>query len=301
VTAIAVDGLRKTYGTFEAVRGVSFSVPEGEVFSLLGPNGAGKTTTMEILEGYRPRTAGVVNVLGLDPAHEADALRRRVGIVLQEASIEPYLSVREVLTRNAGYYPHPRSVEEVIDLVGLNEKADARVKTLSGGQRRRLDVGLGIIGTPELLFLDEPTTGFDPSARRGAWEMIRTLARQGTTIVLTTHYMEEAQYLADRVAVISRGEIVAEGSPDTIGGRASAAVQIRFVPPPGVALADLPVTVTVADGYAQIETDQEVKVLHALTGWALDRNVPLEQLTVERPSLEDVYLELTGGEQEANA
>jgi ABC-2 type transport system ATP-binding protein len=299
MVAISVDALRKSYGTFEAVRGISFDVQEGEVFALLGPNGAGKTTTLEILEGFRPRTAGDVRVLGLDPGTEATPLRRRVGIVLQEASVEPYLTVREVLTRNAGYYEHPRAIAEVVDLVGLQEKVDARVKTLSGGQQRRLDVGLGIVGRPELLFLDEPTTGFDPSARRDAWEMVRSLADTGTTIILTTHYMEEAQRLAHRVAVISRGVIVASGSPDTIGGRADAAVRIRFAPPPGVALDQLPVAAVIVDGYAEVRTDDEIRVLHDLTGWSLDHAVALEGLTVERPTLEDVYLQLTAVEEPA--
>jgi ABC-2 type transport system ATP-binding protein len=299
MVAISVDALRKSYGTFEAVRGISFDVQEGEVFALLGPNGAGKTTTLEILEGFRARTAGTVRVLGLDPGTDATALRRRVGMVLQEAAVEPYLTVREVLTRNAGYYERPRPVDEVVKLVGLQEKLDARVKTLSGGQQRRLDVGLGIVGNPELLFLDEPTTGFDPSARRDAWDMVRSLADTGTTIILTTHYMEEAQSLAHRVAVISRGVIVASGSPDTIGGRADAAVRIRFVPPPGVPLEQLPVPVALADGYAEVRTDDEIHVLHDLTGWALDHAVALEGLTVERPSLEDVYLQLTAVEEPA--
>jgi ABC-2 type transport system ATP-binding protein len=299
MVAISVDALRKSYGTFEAVRGISFDVDDGEVFALLGPNGAGKTTTLEILEGFRHPTSGAVHVLGLDPGPEAAALRRRVGIVLQEASVEPYLTVREVLTRNAAYYERPRKVEEVVELVGLHEKIDARVKTLSGGQQRRLDVGLGIVGNPELLFLDEPTTGFDPSARRGAWEMVRTLADTGTTIILTTHYMEEAQNLARRVAVISRGVIVASGSPDTIGGRADAAVRIRFLPPPDIPLDQLPVPATIVEGHAEIRTDDELHVLHDLTGWALDHRVALEGLTVERPSLEDVYLQLTAVEEPA--
>jgi ABC-2 type transport system ATP-binding protein len=299
MVAISVDALRKSYGSFEAVRGISFEVQEGEVFALLGPNGAGKTTTLEILEGFRARTSGHVHVLGLDPGTEATALRRRVGMVLQEAAVEPYLTVREVLTRNAGYYDHPRPVDEVVKLVGLQEKLDARVKTLSGGQQRRLDVGLGIVGGPELLFLDEPTTGFDPSARRDAWEMVRALADTGTTIILTTHYMEEAQNLAHRVAVISRGVIVASGSPDTIGGRADAAVRIRFVPPAGVPLDQLPGPAMVVDGYAEVRTDDEIRVLHDLTGWALDHAVALEGLTVERPTLEDVYLQLTAVEEPA--
>jgi ABC-2 type transport system ATP-binding protein len=299
MAAITVEGLRKSYGTFEAVRGITFSVEPGEVFALLGPNGAGKTTTLEILEGFRTRTGGEVSVLGVDPGTDAAALRRHVGMVLQEAAIEPYLTVREVLTRNAAYYDHPRPVDDVVRLVGLEEKVDARVKTLSGGQQRRLDVGLGIVGGPELLFLDEPTTGFDPSARRDAWDMVRSLADDGTTIVLTTHYMEEAQRLAHRVAVISRGVIVAEGPPDTIGGRADAAVRIRFVLPSGVTSDQVPVPATDIDGVTEVRTEDEVRVLHQLTGWALDNGYALDQLTVERPSLEDVYLQLTSVEEPA--
>jgi ABC-2 type transport system ATP-binding protein len=292
VLAIDVSGLRKAYGSIEAVRGVSFQVEAGQVFALLGPNGAGKTTTLEILEGFRDRTAGSVSVLGLDPADHAPRLRQQIGIVLQGAVIEPYLTCREVLRRNAGYYPEPRDVNEVIELVGLEEKADVRVKTLSGGQQRRLDMALGIIGDPALLFLDEPTTGFDPSARRGAWDVVRNLAGAGTTILLTT------QNLADHVAVINRGVIVAEGTPETIGGRADAAVRIRFVLPAGMTLADLPVGGTV-DGHGNVEvlTEEEVKVLHELTGWALDHQVPLEGLSVDRPSLEDIYLALTDDEE----
>ncbi len=301
MVAIAVDGLRKSFGELEAVRGVSFEVQEGEVFALLGPNGAGKTTILEILEGYQVRTTGSVSVLGLDPGAAADAVRHRIGIVLQEASVEPYLTVREVLTRNAAYYRQPRGVDEVIVLVGLEEKAAARVKTLSGGQQRRLDVGLGIIGRPELLFLDEPTTGFDPSARRSAWELVRSLAQDGTTVLLTTHYMDEAQALADRLAVIAKGQFVATGTPDTVGGRAEAAVRIAFLAPPGVAVADLPIAdlpaaATEAGGVIEVRTLDEVRVLHTLTGWALERGVALDGLVVDRPSLEDVYLELVGEE-----
>ncbi len=217
--AVEVTRLTKRYGTLEAVRGIDFSVESGEVFALLGPNGAGKTSTLEVLEGFSRRSGGEVRVLGVDPQQAGREWRERVGIVLQGAVIEPYLKVREVLQRNAGYYPRPRSVDDVLELVGLVDKADARVKTLSGGQQRRLDVGLGIIGAPELLFLDEPTTGFDPSARRGAWELVEKLKGEGATIILTTHYMDEAQHLADRVVVINRGEIVAAGTPETIGGR----------------------------------------------------------------------------------
>ena len=294
--AVEVSGLVKRYGALEAVRGIDFTVEHGEVFALLGPNGAGKTTTLEILEGFLPRSAGTVSVLGVDPAGVDRAWRERVGIVLQGAVVEPYLRVSEVLERNAGYYPRPRAVGDVLELAGLSEKADARVKTLSGGQQRRLDVALGIIGSPELLFLDEPTTGFDPSARRGAWELVDKLRGEGTTIILTTHYMDEAQHLADRVIVINQGEIVASGTPETIGGRAEAAVRIRFGLSDGDAGA-LPIPATRdSHGMFVLETTDEVRVLHALTSWALDRGVDLVGLTVDRPSLEDVYLELTSAE-----
>jgi ABC-2 type transport system ATP-binding protein len=294
VPAVEVTRLTKRYGSLEAVRGIEFSVEAGEVFALLGPNGAGKTSTLEVLEGFSRRSGGEVRVLGVDPANADRAWRERVGIVLQGAVIEPYLKVREVLQRNAGYYPRPRAVDDVIELVGLVDKADARVKTLSGGQQRRLDVGLGIIGSPELLFLDEPTTGFDPSARRGAWELVEKLKAEGTTIVLTTHYMDEAQHLADRVVVINRGEIVASGTPETIGGRAKAAARIRFTLPPGIEPPALDVPLA-RDGSSAftLETHDEVRALHALTSWALDRDVELIGLTVDRPSLEDVYIELT--------
>jgi ABC-2 type transport system ATP-binding protein len=293
--AVEVTRLTKRYGTLEAVRGIDFSVEAGEVFALLGPNGAGKTSTLEVLEGFSRRSGGEVRVLGVDPEHADRAWRERVGVVLQGAVIEPYLKVREVLQRNAGYYPRPRAVDDVLELVGLVDKADARVKTLSGGQQRRLDVGLGIIGAPELLFLDEPTTGFDPSARRGAWELVEKLKAEGTTIILTTHYMDEAQHLADRVVVINRGEIVAAGTPETIGGRAKAAARIRFALPPGV---EPPPSIGVPvarDGPTAftMESTDEVHTLHALTSWALDNEVELIGLTVDRPSLEDVYIELT--------
>jgi ABC-2 type transport system ATP-binding protein len=294
VAAIVVEGLRKSYGAVEAVAGVDFSVAPGEVFALLGPNGAGKTTVLEVLEGFRRRTAGTVEVLGMDPANGGRALRERVGVVLQETAVEPYLTVREVLTRNAGYYPRPRPVDEVVSLAGLQEKADARVKTLSGGQQRRLDVALGIVGDPELVFLDEPTTGFDPSARREAWELVRRLTDGGTTIVLTTHYMDEAQALADRVAVLASGRIVAEGTPDSIGGRNLSAVRVRFRLPAGVRREELPVPADTHGERVEIRTEDELRVLHTLTGWALDRGTPLEGLTVDRPTLEDVYLSLTG-------
>jgi len=297
MTAVVVEGLRKRYGAVDAVRGVSFSVEEGEVFALLGPNGAGKTTTVEILEGFRPHDGGRVEVLGYDPGNRSTrrGLRERMGIVLQELAVEPTLSVREVLTRNAGYYPAPRGVGEVIELVGLGEKANARIKTLSGGQQRRLDLGLGIIGDPDILFLDEPTTGFDPSARRAAWDLVKALTGAGTTVILTTHYMDEAEALADRVAIIARGEIVATGTPDSLGGRDAGDVEIRFHLPAAIAAADLPVPVESVDGtLVKIKTDQEVQVLHKLTGWAIRRKVVLTGLAVERLSLEDVYLRLVG-------
>jgi ABC-2 type transport system ATP-binding protein len=294
--AIAVDGLRKTYGEHAAVDDVSFAVEPGEVFALLGPNGAGKTTTLEICEGFRPRDGGRVDVLGFDPAHRLTtrAMRERIGIVLQECAVEPYLSVREVLIRNAGYYPHPSDIDEVIGLVGLTEKADERVKKLSGGQQRRLDVGLGIVGDPELLFLDEPTTGFDPSARRGSWDMVRKLTGSGTTVILTTHYMDEAQALADRVAIIAGGRIVAVGTPDELGGRDAEAARIRFGLPAGVAVADLPLPAAVEGEAVEIRSYDETRALHALTGWAIDAGVTLDGLTVTRPSLEEIYLRLTG-------
>jgi ABC-2 type transport system ATP-binding protein len=266
------------------------------VFALLGPNGAGKTTCVEILEGFRKRTSGRVETLGVDPADSSTQrwLRTRIGVVLQELAIEPYYSVRQVLARNAGYYPDPRPVDEVIELIGLAEKADDRIKRLSGGQQRRLDVGLGIIGNPELMFLDEPTTGLDPSGRRETWSLIKRLATEGTTILLTTHYMDEVEALADRAAVLFGQEIVASGTPESIGGRDVGAVTIRFRLPEGVRAGDLPMEATPADDHhAEIRTEDEVRVLHDLTGWALAGGHPLQGLSVLRVSLEDVYLDLT--------
>ncbi|GAA4637649.1 ABC transporter ATP-binding protein [Actinoallomurus vinaceus] len=300
--AVVVEGLHKTYGTVRAVNGVSFTVDDGEIFALLGRNGAGKTTTMEILEGFRTRTGGRAEVLGLDPGDPATKRRlsERVGLVLQDIAVEPYLTVRETIARNAGYYSAPRDIDEVIglvDLVGLEKK---KVRTLSGGQKRRLDLALGIIGDPDLLFLDEPTTGFDPNARRGAWQLVRNLRDAGMTILLTTHYMEEAQVLADRVAVIAAGRIVAEGTPDTLGGRDTAQTRIRFELPPGCAVTDLPaVAVPSDDGLVTVESGEPTGTLHRLTGWALGRGVVLARLTVDRPSLEDVYLHLTSAGQSA--
>ncbi len=300
-SAVSVTGLRKGYGAVQAVRGVSFSVADGEIFALLGPNGAGKTTTLEILEGFRARDAGQVEVLGLDPGHRGTgrALREQIGLVLQDIAVEPYLTVRETVARNAGYYPAPRDVDEVIGLVGLAEQRRAKVRALSGGQQRRLDLALGVIGDPRLLFLDEPTTGFDPSARRSAWQIVRGLREAGTTIVLTTHYMEEAQALADRVAVISGGEIVAEGPPASLGGRDTAWARIRFALPAGCSVADLPVPAEPSGpgpggGLVTVRSSAPTETLHLLTGWALRRGTELGQLTVDRPSLEDIYLRLTG-------
>ncbi len=291
-----VAGLRKSYGAVQAVRGTSFTVEHGEIFALLGPNGAGKTTTLEILEGFRTRDAGQVEVLGLDPADRSHgrALRERIGLVLQDIAVEPYLTVRETIARNAGYYPAPRDVDEVIALVGLAGQTRQKVRALSGGQKRRLDLALGLIGGPELLFLDEPTTGFDPNARRDAWQIVRDLRGQGTTILLTTHYMEEAQALADRVAVISGGQIVAAGTPATIGGRDTARARIRFALPAGYTAADLPADAVPAGGLVTVETGEPTRTLHQLTGWALRHGTVLGQLTVDRPSLEDIYLRLTG-------
>ena len=297
-SAIVVEDLRKSYGDVEAVRGISFEVSEGQVFALLGPNGAGKTTTVEICEGFRPRTSGRVTVLGHDPAREERSLKERMGIVLQTTSVDVYLTVAETIELFRGAYPNPRPLNEVIELVGLKEKRNTRVGKLSGGQMRRLDVGVALAGDPELLFLDEPTTGFDPAARRGAWEVIRNLKELGKTILLTTHYMDEAQNLADEVAIIARGEIVARGTPGTLGGRDTAATLVRFRLPADAG--DLPEplrsTATLTNDGLQIITEDPTRALHELTGWALDRGVQLDGLEVTRPTLEDVYLEITGGE-----
>jgi ABC-2 type transport system ATP-binding protein len=298
---ISVDGLRKSYGELEAVCGIDLEVSRGEIFAFLGPNGAGKTTTVEILEGYRSRTGGDVHVLGADPARVDRPWRERIGIVLQDSDMHPELTVRESLELFAGYYHRPRGVDSTISLVGLAEKADDRVGRLSGGQRRRLDVALALIGDPELLFLDEPTTGFDPSARRRAWDMVSSLRELGKTVFLTTHYMEEAQALADRVAIIAGGQIVAEGAPGELAGRGGAAVRISFRLPAGVPAGDLPpgLAGAVANGEVRVQAEDPVPLLHELTSWALERRVPLAGLQVTRPSLEDVYLELTAGAAEA--
>ncbi|HVA02687.1 MAG TPA: ABC transporter ATP-binding protein [Acidimicrobiales bacterium] len=299
MASVSVEQLSKRYGDIDAVDDVAFEVEPGEVFALLGPNGAGKTTTIEILEGFRTRDRGRVEVLGFDPADPTTSrqMRERLGVVLQELAVEPFLSVRQALTRNAGYFPAPRPVDEVLELVGLEAKADARIKTLSGGQQRRLDLGLGIIGNPDLLVLDEPTTGFDPTARRGAWDLVRAMTGGGTTVILTTHYMDEAEALADRVAVINSGRIIAQGTPESLGGRDVGEATIRFRLPPVTALADLPVPAVVTEtGVLEIKTDKEIEVLATLTSWALRDGVELIGLTVDRLTLEDIYLRLTGYE-----
>jgi ABC-2 type transport system ATP-binding protein len=282
VTAIVVRGLRKSYGELEAVRGVDFEIEEGEVFGLLGPNGAGKTTTVEILEGYRKRDAGDVSVLGHDPERPGREFRERIGVVLQQSQLWQNVTVREMHTMFAGYYERPRPVDEVIELVGLESKRDARVKTLSGGQKRRLDLGLALVGDPDLVFLDEPTTGFDPAARRAAWEMIRSLRSLGKTVLLTTHYLDEAEQLADRVAVMREGVIVRVGTPRELT-TTDLEVEIRF---------------RRGGEDVVITTTEPTRVLHELTAEALARGEELERLEVRRPTLEDVYLTLTGDDAE---
>ncbi|WP_205699112.1 ABC transporter ATP-binding protein [Conexibacter sp. SYSU D00693] len=286
VPAILVRDLRKAYGGVEAVRGLSFEVAHGEVFGLLGPNGAGKTTTVEVLEGHRERDSGIVSVFGLDPGRRPRALRERVGIVLQSCGMYRHITVREALTHWAGLYPRPRSVHEVLELAGLEEKADAKARELSGGQLRRLDFALALVGDPDLIFLDEPTTGFDPEARRAAWEVVRSLQELGKTVLLTTHYLDEAQALCDRVAIVKDGAILAEGPPAELGTGAS-----RY-------------TVCWRDEAGELqarETEDPTALLHQLTSAALARGVPLRDLSVTRPTLEDVYLELTATPEEASA
>ena len=296
-TAISVRDLRMRYGDNEAVRGISFEVGVGEVFGFLGPNGAGKTTTIEILEGYRKRTDGDAVVLGADPGHPTRAWRERIGLVLQECELDPALTVRELVTLFAGFYPSPRPVEETIELVGLADKRDARVGTLSGGQRRRVDVAVGIIGDPELVFLDEPTTGFDPSARRDAWNMIEGLQELGKTIFLTTHYMDEAQHLADRVAILRRGELVAVGELNQIGAGAGARSVIRFRMPADTSPDDLrsvvEAPVALSGDVATVTVDNPQRPLYRLTGWAEERGIVLDGLEAVHPTLEDIFLELT--------
>ncbi len=294
---ITVRGLRMSYGHYEAVRGIDLDVARGEILAFLGPNGAGKTTTVEILEGFRRRTGGEVQVLGADPAHAGPDWRARVGVVLQESAPEAWLTVRECLSMYAGYYPRPLPVGRALELVGLTDKAGDRCDRLSGGQLRRLDMALALIGDPELIFLDEPTTGFDPSARHTAWEVISSLRDLGKTIFLTTHYMDEAEALADRIMIIAAGKLVASGTPATIGGRATDATTIGFTLPDGITPADLPglpAPVTAGrDGKVEIVAEQPVPMLHAVTTWALERAYSLSDLTVHRPTLEEIYLRLT--------
>jgi len=280
--AVIVTDLRKSYGQLEAVRGVSFEIEQGEVFGLLGPNGAGKTTTVEVLEGYRERDGGTVSVLGVDPQDAGADWRERIGIVLQSSAMYANLTVAEHVALFAGYFSRPRNVGEVIELVGLAEKRDARVKSLSGGQQRRLDLALGLIGDPEILFLDEPTTGFDPAARRAAWDMIRSLRELGKTVLLTTHYLDEAEQLSDRVAVLREGRIVAIGKPTELtGGRVATEIRYRL-----------------NGREVLVETHEPTRLLHELTGEALARGAELDGLQVRRPTLEEIYLELTAGEGE---
>jgi ABC-2 type transport system ATP-binding protein len=291
--AIDVRGMSKSYGNVHAVRDVDLQIRHGEIFALLGPNGAGKTTTVEILEGYRSRDAGSVTVLGYDPGRNRRLLKSRIGIVLQSTGVENYLTVAETVSMYSGFYPDPRPVDEVIELVGLEDKRDTRVIKLSGGLQRRLDVAIALAGNPDLLFLDEPTTGFDPSARREAWEVVKNLAGLGKTVLLTTHYMDEAQYLADRVAVIAAGRIVAEGSPATIGDRELVKARIRYrlpagaVPPPDIT------GQPAGNGFIELTAHDVTRALYRLTGWAIDEGIDLDGLEVIRPSLEDIYLELT--------
>jgi ABC-2 type transport system ATP-binding protein len=291
--AVRVRGLVKSYGSVRAVRGIDLDIKPGEIFALLGPNGAGKTTTVEILEGYRRRDSGEVSVLGYDPGRERARIKPRVGIVLQKTGVDRYLTVAETIQMYASYYPHPRSPDGVIDLVGLGAKHDSRLTTLSGGQLRRLDMAIALAGDPDVLFLDEPTTGFDPSARREAWEVVKNLASLGKTVLLTTHYMDEAQYLADRVAVISSGLVVAEGPPATLGNRDHAPARIKYRLPDGAVPPDGLAGAPDGDGFVQVASKDIVADLHRLTGWALANSVSLDGLEVTRPTLEDVYLSLT--------
>ncbi|MDJ0953463.1 MAG: ABC transporter ATP-binding protein [Acidimicrobiia bacterium] len=290
MSAIEVAGLVKRYGDFEAVRGVDLTIEEGEVFALLGPNGAGKTTTVEIMEGHRHATAGTVSVLGHDPAKAERSFKDRIGIVLQEGSVEDELTVREAINIHGGAYSRRRNTDELVEIVGLETKANARVGTLSGGQKRRLELAMGIVGEPDLIFLDEPTTGFDPSARREAWSAIDNLRALGKTILLTTHYMDEAQNLSDRVAVMADGRIVAAGTPESIGGREHATTRISFRRPGDVSM---PFAARVEGDMVVVEAAAPTVDVHRITSWALEQGLELEELSVSRPSLEDIYLALT--------
>ena len=295
-SAVSVRDLRKRYGALDAVDGISFDAREGEVYALLGHNGAGKSTTVEILEGHRDRSAGEVSVLGLDPARAGRELRDRIGIVLQSSGIEPELTVREAIELYGSAYRRRRGVDELVGMVGLEEKVDDRIGSLSGGQQRRIDLALGIVGTPELLFLDEPTTGFDPAARRKSWGLVEQLCSDGTTVLLTTHYLDEAEHLADRVGVLVSGVLVAEGTPDELIGGVAATV-VTFTLPAGVTGTDLdgvlPDQARVSGTQVEFSSSTPTAHVHAVTAWALERGIELDALTVSRPSLEDVYLELS--------
>ena len=299
--AVQVRGLTKAYGDVPAVAGIEMRIAQGEVFALLGPNGAGKTTTVEILEGYRHRDGGEVSVLGLDPGRQRSRLKPRIGIVLQSTGVDRYLTVAETIAMYSGYYPRPRPVDEIIELVGLAGKRNSRVMKLSGGQQRRLDVAIALAGDPDLFFLDEPTTGFDPSARHEAWQVVKNLAALGKTVLLTTHYMDEAQHLADRVAVIAAGRIVANGTPATLAGRDTARATVRYRLPDAVSPPidfDGPRS---TDGFVEFSPEDLTRALHQLTGWAIEHGVTLDELRIIRPSLEDVYLQLTGEPAETAA
>jgi ABC-2 type transport system ATP-binding protein len=293
MSAVQVSGLRRSFGDTRAVAGIDFEVAAGEVFALLGPNGAGKTTTVEMLEGYLAPDAGTISVLGFDPSTAGAPYRDRIGIVLQQSAIERELTITEALTHIARWYSRPRPVDEMIARIGLEEKADARIKTLSGGQRRRIDLAAALIGSPELVFLDEPTTGFDPAARREAWEIVRELTAGGTTVILTTHYLDEAQALADRVAVIRSGVIVAEGDPSTLGGRDVAVARISFRKPDAALPPEAGEPVIDGDR-VRYATANPTTTLATLTTWAVERGIELGALEVSRPSLEDVYIDLVG-------
>jgi ABC-2 type transport system ATP-binding protein len=299
--AISVRGLRMSYGAVEAVRGIDLDVRRGEIVAFLGPNGAGKTTTVEILEGYRHRTGGEVRVFGEDPGRAPLPWRDRIGVVLQESTVEPDLTAREVLALYAGYHRRPRPVMETLEMVGLADRADARGRELSGGQRRRLEVAIGLIGDPELLFLDEPTTGFDPSARRQSWQVIAGLRRLGTTIFLTTHYMDEAEALADRIVVISGGRIVAEGSPQTLAGRDTRPATLSFRLAAPATGAELPVPLASrvtrnGDGRLRLSSADPLADTAILAAWADHDGRPVRDLEIRRPSLEEIYPELTEGD-----
>src|SRR5579875_3127218 len=306
--AIEARGLRKAYGELQAVRGVDITVRRGEVFCLLGPNGAGKTSVVEILEGYRRASGGEARVLGLPVGGSTAAsreLRERVGIVLQSCGVQPDLTVAELLEMYGRYHVRRRPVDELLTLVELTDKRDVRAEKLSGGQRRRLDLALALVGDPELIFLDEPTTGFDPAARRQAWSAIRSLCELGKTVFLTTHFMDEAQYLGDRVAVMRAGEIIAEGTPDELGGRDQRPAEIRFTLPDDIPLDELPDVPSerrsLQAGHVLLLTREPVQAAHRITGWALERGIALGSFRIAQPTLEDIYLELTGGDGDGAA